>query len=194
MNYKERKKERKLKQNLTNIYNIFKIKSFNLDFASKIILIWLAILSFSLFTPWLYKDEHSISWNAFSNIWWNIWYVMLFFIIIILFIIFSNKTWEKLKLASNINFKNYIIIIFWSSFIIATSIIFISFIRWLNIFSVNIEIWKWIIMYLLWGIVILIWWIIKRKNYYKNEYETFICETQNKELIKNDKSNMKLPF
>jgi hypothetical protein len=39
MNYKERKKERKLKQKLIKIYNISKIKSLNLDFASKIIFI-----------------------------------------------------------------------------------------------------------------------------------------------------------
>lgn len=195
MNYIERKKERKLRQKLITIYNIFKFKSINLDFSSNIILIWIIILSISLFIPWLLKkDENNISWNSFTNIWWNIWYMMILFIITILYIIFSNNSWEKLKLASNINLKNYIIIIFWSIFILATAIIYISFIKWLNIFFENIEVANWIILYLLWWVVILVWWLIKRNIYYKNEYETFICETQNQELNKNDKSNMKLPF
>lgn len=194
MNYIARKKERKLKQKILKFLDIIKLKSINLDFASKIILIWSIILTISIFIPWLYKNNQSISWNGFTNIWWNIWYIMIIFIFSLFFIIFSNNTWEKLKLASNINLKNYIYIIFWSIFIISTSIIYISFIKWLNIFFEDIEFWKWIILYLLWWIIILIWWLIKRNMYYKWEYETFICETRNEEKIKNDKSNMKLPF
>jgi len=194
MNYRERTKERKLKQKLIKTYDLFKIKSLNLDFSSKITLMWIIVLLISLFSPWLYKDNQNVIWNSFSNIWWNLWYINLLLIFMILFIIFFNNTWEKLKLASNLNFKNYIIFLFSSVFIIATGIVYISFIKWLNIFFEDIQIWEGIILYLLWWIVIFIWWLLKRKTYYNNEYETYINETQNKEFNKNDKSNMKLPF
>jgi len=194
MNYITRKKERKFKQKLIKFINLLKIKNINLDFPSKIVLIWIIILSVSLFIPWLHKIWNNKNRNAFSNIWWNIWYLMILFIFMILFILFSKNTWEKLKIASNINLKNYIFIIFWSVFIIFNSVIYISFIRWLNMFFEDIKIWKWIVLFLLSWFVIFIWWLLKRNIYYKNEYEIFINETQNKQINKIEQSNMKLPF
>jgi len=196
MNYKQRKKERNIKKILINIWKFFKTKKIILDFSSQITIIWFIIIICSIFLPWLYTYiwDKWTSWNAFSNIWWNIWYLIFLPIIFLLFMILSSNTKERLKLASNINVKNHVIIIFFGIHCILTSVIYISFIKWLNIFFKNIKFWNWIILFLLWWIVILIWWLINRKSYYKNDYYSYINEDNQNSKNINDESNMKLPF
>lgn len=194
MNYRNRLKERNVKKLINNIFNFLNFKSINLDFSSKIIMVWNIILLISLFLPWLIKTDENFIWNSFQSIWWNIGFFSIFLIIFITFItIFFIKS-EKIKLALNISFKNYLIIILSWIFITIIWIIYISFINWLTTFLENITVWKWVIFYILGWIVITIWWILKKNSYNNSEYESFINENSKENIIKTNKSNMKLPF
>jgi hypothetical protein len=194
MNYRNRTKERNVKKLIYNIFNIFSFKNLDLDFSSKIIIIWNLILLTSLFFPWLIKTDENLIWNSFNQIWWNIGFFSIFLIIFTTFITVCFIKSEKIKLALSISFKNYLIIILSWIFIIVIWIVYISFINWLTIFSKNIIMWRWVVLFILWWIVITIWWLLKKNNYNNNEYESFIHETKEENIVKNNKSNMKLPF
>ena len=194
MNYRNRTKERNIKKLVNNIFNILSFKNLNLDFSAKIILVWNIILLTSLFFPWLIKTDENFIWNAFHQIWWNIGFFSILLIIFNSFITICFIKSEKIKLALSISFKNYLIIILSWIFIIVIWIIYISFINWLTIFFENIIMWRWVVLYILSWIVIIIWWFLNKRNYNNNEYESFINETKEENIIKNNKSNMKLPF
>lgn len=195
MSYRKKVKERYLRRILINIFNVLKFSNFNLDFQSKIIIVWSISTLISLFLPWWTKIGENISWNSFSLMWWNIWFISLLLIFIIIFVMTTNDIKEKINLASNLSFKKYLVAILWWLFMILIWIIYISLIFWLTTFFENIEIWNWIILYISSWILIFIWWILKRSNFIKKEYESFINEpTYNNEDVKNSDSNMKLPF
>lgn len=193
MNYRNKLKERTTRKFILNIFSVLKFTSINLNFSSKIIIIWSLISLVSLFLPWI-KKSTDLAWNSFNSIWWNIGYLMVLILVFLIFIITSINFREKIKLASNINFRNHIVIIYLWLLIIIIWIIYISFINGLSTIFENVEVWNWIILYILSGIVIIVWWLLKRKEYKNREYESFINETQDKENVKIDESNMKLPF
>lgn len=193
MNYRNKLKERNTRKFILNIFSVIKFTSINLNFSSKLIIIWSIISLISLFLPWVEKNQ-DLTWNSFNSIWWNIGYLMIMVLIFVIFIITSINFRERIKLASNINFRNHILILYVWILIIIIWIIYISFINWLTTIFDSVEVWNWIILYILWWIVIIIWWIFKRKEFKKREFESFINETNDKENTITDESNMKLPF
>ena len=195
MNYTHRKKERKAKKVLTNLYQLFRFKSINLSFSAKITVIWSIVSIVSLFMPWVIDaNQSNTTWNAFNAIAWNIGFWMIILLIFIIFIVISNTNKEKIKLALDIRVKNHIVIIITWVFIIVNSIIYISFVNWLALFLDNIITGKWVILYMVSWIMIIVGGILERKEYRKWDNESFINEESTVKNISWDRDNMKLPF
>ena len=195
MNYTHRKKERKAKKVLTNLYQLFRFKSINLSFSAKITVIWSIVSIVSLFMPWVIDaNQSNTTWNAFNAIAWNIGFWMIILLIFIIFIVISNTNKEKIKLALDIRVKNHIVIIITWVFIIVNSIIYISFVNWLALFLDNIITGKWVILYMVSWIMIIVVGILERKEYRKRDNESFINEESTVKNISWDRDNMKLPF
>ncbi len=179
---------------LKNIANNLIFKGYNLSFTNQFILIWVILWYFSLFLPWVIDSESSLTWNSFSSLSWNVWFLLIVVLFLPIFTIFSSNYKEKLKLYSNISIKNHFLII--TSWLVTLSFWFISinFINWLQTLSKNLEFWNWIVLSLTSWIIILIWWIAIRKSYYKKSSEIILNNVDNIEDTKYKKNNMKLPF
>jgi len=119
---------------------------------------------------------------------------MIILLIFIIFIVISNTNKEKIKLALDIRVKNHIVIIITWVFIIVNSIIYISFVNWLALFLDNIITGKWVILYMVSWIMIIVGGILERKEYRKRDNESFINEESTVKNISWDRDNMKLPF
>ena len=190
MNLRDNNKNNKLNYFIKN----FKFKSLNLSFSKQIVLLWTIICFISLFLPWIKDIEKWLSWDSFYSLSWNIGFLLSIILIIPIFTIFSTSYKEKIKLYSDLSLKNHFLIITSGIFILSFSIISLSFINWLQTFFKNIIYWNWIILCMTSWIIILIWWLFIRKEYYKNNSEIILNKlNQNRKEI-NKKDNMKLPF
>jgi len=194
MDYKERWKKRKIKNALIKTINTLKFKSLNLSISGKISLFWSWILLFSLFQPWLINTESSRTWNSFTSLAWNMGFILILLFFILVFFILSTNNKEKLKLHSNISFKNYYIIIVGWLFIIISWLISLSFINWLLFFFQDIIYWRGIILCISSWIIILFWWYLTMKESKNYKLETFVNEYWETEIKITAKNNMKLPF
>ena len=132
-------------------------------------------------------------WNSFNSIAWNIWYFIFLLLIVALFILFSTTNKEKLKLYTNLSIKTHYYLLTISWIIISFCIISLNFINWLTILSQNLKNWDWIIYCFISWIIILIWWLIIRNNFYKNSSESIEYYNFYTNITKK-KKNMKLPF
>lgn len=190
-------KMKKTNQSYTNIKKILKkikFKSLNLSFEKQLVLIWTLLWLFSLFLDWIKYPINNQSWNSFNSITWNIGYILLIIFLILIFIIFSTQYKEKIKLYSDLNFKNHFIIITSAFISFCFTIVSISFSSWLKIFLEKINYWNGPILCMISSILIFIWWILIRKEFYKNNSE-IILEKLNSNREKNKKNdNMSLPI
>ena len=197
MSYTERWKERKIKQRITKIVNIFWLKSLSLSLSWKIVLFSSIILFISLFMPWVINNENNMSRNSFNTISWNIWYPLIIMISILFFSVLSLFNKDKIKLHSNLSFKNYFLIILIWFFIITSCIISINFINWFKTFVDKIKYWNWLITSLTAWFFIIFWWILMKKEHEKSEIWIFNNNTDtsyNEIEENNNNNNTKLPF
>lgn len=177
-----------------SIIENLKFKSINLTFSKQLVVLWSLIAFISLFIPWIKDIESWTNWNSFYTLTWNIWFLLMIILFIPIFVILSSNYKEKIKLYSDVSFKNHFIIITSAIFIISFSIISISFVNWLHTFFENLLYWNWSILCMTWWFVILIWWLMIRKEYYQESSEIILNKlNQNREMIKKE-DNMKLPF
>ena len=179
---------------ILNIIKKIKFKYFSLSLPDQAVMLLSFLWIFTLFMPWVIDKENSLKWNSFTLMSWNIWYIMIFMYLLILFIVVSSSYKEKIKLYTDINFKNHFIIIWtWLSSIFFW-IICISFINWLAAIWQNITNWRWIILSMVIWIFIMIFWFINRSNYKKTNSEIILEQlNQNREKNK-EKDNMTLPI
>lgn len=194
MNYKERWKERKIRQKIIKILSIFWFKSLILSIPWKIVLLSSITLFVSLFLPWVIYAEKKITWNSFEAISWNIWYPLIIIVLILIFNIFSSFNKDKIKLHSNLTFKNHFLIILIWFFIITSSIITINFINWLDTFVDNVTYWKWVIITLTAWFFITLWWILMKKEHEKSNIWVFYSNIESSYIKTEEKNNTKLPF
>ncbi len=189
-------KEINYKKLIKKFLNKIKIKYLSLSIAKQIILIWTILWLISLFLPWIIeKETKTISRNSFNSISWNVGFLLVFILLFQFFLVLSSSYKEKLKLYSNIDFKNYFLIIIWWIISIILSLVVVSFASGLDIFSQNIKYWKWPIFCIIWWIFITIWWIFIRRDFHKNNSEIILQEmAKNREKNKQNKENMELPF
>jgi len=184
----------KLKDEILCIFNNTKFKSINLTISKKIVLLWIIIWFVSLYFPWIKDVSKYISWNSFYSLSWNIWFILILVLLLPIFIIFSTNYKEKLKLYSDLSIKNHFLVITTGFLVISFSIISLSFINWLHTFFENIIYWKWVILCMTAWFIILIWWIMMRKEYYSDSSEIILNKlNQDREKLK-EEDNMKLPF
>jgi hypothetical protein len=171
-----------------------KFKSLNLNFPRQIVLLWTFICIISLFLPWIQDVEKGITWNSFYSLSWNIGFLLSIILFLPMLTIFSTSYKEKLKLYSDLSVKNHFIIMTSWFFVISFSIISLSFINWLHTFFENIVYWNWIVLSLTSWMIILLWWTLIRKEYYKNNSEIILNTFDLNREENKEKDNMKLPF
>lgn len=179
---------------IIKIFKNLKFKYSNLPMSSQITSFSSLLWIISLFLPWIIDKENNISWNSFNTISWNIGYILIIIFTIPIFIVLSDSFKEKIKLYSDLNFKNHYIVI--NSWLIAISfsIISLSFVIWLSTLWQNIVYWNWPILSMTSWILILICWFFLRKEFKKTSSEIILEQlNQNREKIK-EKNNMELPF
>lgn len=190
MNHRKSNFKNKTKE----ISKAFLFKITNLPLYNKIILFWSIVWIYSLFMNWITKEIENKSWNSFYSITWNIWYILILLYLLVLFIILSNTFKEKIKLYADVNIKNYIIIITSAVINILLSTVSISFTIWMSTISNNITYWNWVILSLTCWIAILIWWLIIRKEYKKNNSEIILEQLEENRKRQKENDNMTLPI
>jgi hypothetical protein len=190
MNLRNKNNKREISCFLEN----FKFKSLNLTISRQIVLLWSIIWFISLFLPWIKDIDKAITWNSFYSLTWNIGFLLIIILLLPIFVILSTSYKEKIKLYSGLSFKNHFIIITSGFFIISFSIITLSFVNGLHTFFENIFYWNWVILCMTSWFIILIWWLIIRKEYYSDSSEIILNKlNHNREMVKQE-DNMKLPF
>ena len=199
MSYKSRAKDRRIKNFIVKLLKIFKFKSINLSPAQKIVLSWTAISIFSLFLPWVNWIEWNILENSsFSNLVWNIWFVMFIYLMLLIANTISINKKEKIKFYSWLHFKDYSLTIVLWVFTLILWIISIRYIWWLQTFISEITQWKWIWLCITWSIIIIIWSIIQKKEFSNKNIKAYSNDSHNEDTIEIKKTekedNMKLPF
>lgn len=194
MNYTSRSKERRSKLFLMKILHILQFQWVYLPISAKIILVWNIILLISLFQTWVIDTSENITWNSFSSISGNIWYIFILWILTIFFVILSTNKQQKIKHYANISFKNHSLIGAIGIFSIFSIAISISFIHgfW-NIYQ-NLSYANGWIFALTWGIIITIWAYIMRMENKKLNIDTFISHSGEIKEKVSSKNNMTLPF
>ena len=101
---------------------------------------------------------------------------------------------EKMKLYSDIDVKNYLVILFTWFFMFLASIMWVSFSVWLETFWQDTTSGTWLILCIASAVIIIGWWYWARKDFYKNSSE-IILEQLNQERHKEKwKDNITLPF
>lgn len=194
MEYRNRAKNRRLKRNVLSLVNILKFKWLNLSNWEKVSIVWISLSLISLFFVWVDSTSWEEKGTAFSSLSWSVGYIILFVLLFLFFILFSHSRKEKLKLYSDIHFKDSTIIILWWIFNIFLSFNIFSFVEWLQRFSSTIIYGNGIILSITWAIVIVIWGIITRKEKKDEKYSIYTNELIEEEEQKEEENNMKLPF
>jgi len=180
---------RKLKTFFRHIWNTIKFKIEAFSFSKIVILVWTIIWFSSLFM----NHISPIFSNIFNKITIISAFIYLIILLIITFLLFSYNKKEKIKKASNILFRDYIIVIFLAIITFILSINNLWIIIWLETFDSNITYWNWVIMIILSSLFLFVWWILLKNEYHSwnNIYLNDSPELKQEEIEKN---NTKLPF
>lgn len=179
------------------IYNNFKNLNFqilNLNVPRWLTIIWSIIWIVSLFLPWIINEKNKNYWNSFYAISGNIWFLLLILLILIIALTFWSNYKEKMKLYSEIDIKNYSIILFTGILMILSGIIIWSFSVWIQTFEKDIIYWKGLILCVVSGIFIIIWWYLTRKDFYKNSSEIILEKLSQDRKKEKTKDNLSFPF
>lgn len=195
MSYKISAKNRKTKKFLLNIIYFLKFEWLNIKNSLKIIIIWVILSTIWLFLNWFLAVDWKFIWSWFHQIIWITGYILLLLNLSILFLIFSKKFKNSLKIFLNLQVKDDYIILFFILFWIIFSINTIFIIENISFFKEWIILWQWLPLTIVWYILSFFWVSLniysktKTSIYIDDNFWDNISETENK-----NKSNMKLPF
>lgn len=197
MSYRKNAKIRRLRARLLWLLSILKFKVSIFTIPNQLIIIWAIIAWTSLFFPWIQSAgiQNSFVDNSFSFRLWYIWYILLFLVLIIFLLPFSNNKKEKIKTNLSISFRDHNLIILSSTLVFLMSYVSLNFVKWLSIYSKSISYWEWIILCFIWGIFSFAWWLMLYREY-KKDIEMLFLEN-NWDIIRDyvdDDKNMRLPF
>lgn len=192
MNYKNSKIKRK---KVLNFLQKIKIKFSSFWFSDYTILIWLALILFTVLIPWFTLPYNgNITQWIFSKINGIVWYISIILIILNLFILFSVQKKDRIKLYFNIKIKDKTIFIFSSLLFLILWLNSLLTLKWLELLNSDIKYHSWITFYIIAGILFSLWVFFKLKQKEENTLIS-INESEEKETKKNKKQNvMKLPF
>jgi small-conductance mechanosensitive channel len=190
MNRRERATKRDFLGKIRNL----RFKLNNLTIPNQIVIFLCIVWIASLFMPWVIDKENSISWNAFNSISWNIGYIMIIIYIILLFLMISSTQKEKIKLYTDLNFKNHFLIISSGLASICFWIIMVSFVNGLSAVWQNIVHWNGLILSMAIWILICIFGILIRNDYKKVSSEIILQQLNGNREKAKEKDNMTLPI
>lgn len=198
MSYKISAKNRKLKRTILNIISILKFESLNIETPKKIVLFWVILAITALFLNWTEAVEQRHVWNVFKNFLWITWYLLILINIKIIFIIFSQRMKDFVKMFFNFQAKDWVMVIFLWAFGLFLAINSIFIIENFSYFTTGILVWKWAVLSIVWYIFTLIGGILMLKSrtktwiYIDSDDENLWLE--NNIDNESEKNNMKLPF
>lgn len=198
MSYKISAKNRKLKRTILNIISILKFESLNIETPKKIVLFWVILWCSALFLNWTESVEQKHVWNVFKSFLWITGYLLILVNIKIIFIIFSQKLKDFIKMFFNFQAKDWVMVIFLWAFGLFTTINSIFIVENFSYFTTGIIVGKWAILAIVWYIFTLIGGILMLKSRTKT-WIYIDSDEQNIWLENNiddesEKNNMKLPF
>ncbi len=195
MSYKISAKNRKTKKILLNIMYFLKFEWLNIKNSLKIIIIWVLFSSIWLFLNWFLSVDWKFIWNSFHQIIWIAWYILLLFNLIILFLIFSKKLKNSLKIFLNLQIKDDYIVLFFILFWIIFSLNSVFIIENISFFKEWIILWQWLRLTLV-GYILSFFWV-SLNIYSKTKTSIYIEDNFWEDINQNEntnKNNMKLPF
>ncbi|NDK08895.1 hypothetical protein EOM39_06690 [Candidatus Gracilibacteria bacterium] len=198
MEYKDRAKSRKIKRQLIQTIDLVKLKGLNLSISKKIVLAGVIVGFFSLFMNWI-DSTSTTSTNvgsSFSDLAGRTGITLLILQLLIIFVIFSKKNKEKLKLSIDSHIKDFSLIIIAGVFTIVVSINALNFISGLQTFSSDTIYGAGVISEICSGIMITAGGILLRREFYKNLNKVYVNESEDETVLENssDDNNMSLPF
>lgn len=196
MSYQQRAKYKNLKRYFYKFQESLRFKTGHITNAGKIVVFWSVITLISLLFAWVDSSTGAISWSAFSRISGKPAIMILIILAMIYFSLFSIHKKEKLKLVSNLYFKDYTSCVLWGIFIMIICINSFNYIGGLQMFESDIISGKWPILCLCGGIIMTVWGFIMKLESSKNVKGTFISEQDvgSDTSWEKEKNNMKLPF
>lgn len=198
MSYRDSAKNRKIKRSILKAISIVRLSWLNLNTAQKTSFFWVLIGVLSLFLNWVDSVEWLVVWNAFTDVLWISWYILIILQILTLLILFSNNNTIIIKNILNVQVKDGFLVLIFSIFSFLITINTFYIVEWLSAFSQWIFLWKWIIFSIISSILSITWWILmirsKEKISVFSWNENNDTEISEEKAIVDEKNNMKLPF
>ncbi len=194
MEYKLRAKNRRLKRVIIQSAQLLKFKGFYLSTGGKITVFWVIVIVISLLSRWINTFWIDIPTNAFGKTAGSVGYTLLIICCFILFLTFSFHKKQKIKLGTDLNFRDYNAITFSWLITIILSIHSIMFISWFQAFSSSITYGNWPIISLIGWILFLVGWLMLKKETKNQNQSISINDINYDEKEQAIKENMKLPF
>ncbi|RAL57712.1 hypothetical protein BLD25_02160 [Candidatus Gracilibacteria bacterium GN02-872] len=148
----------------------------------------------SLFLPWIVDTKRNISWNAFYPIAGNAGFMIIIGLLIIIFLTFGANYKEKMKLYSDIDVKNYLVILFTGFFMFLASIMGVSFSVGLETFGQDTTSGTGLILCIASAVIIIGGGYWARKDFYKNSSEIILEQLNQERHKEKGKDNITLPF
>lgn len=173
-----------------------KIKTSGFNLAHIVILISLFIILGSLTLPWMSIEYNNKSYWAFSHIVGITWFTALILIMMNVFIIFSTLLKQKIKLVLNYSWNDSSIYLGSAIILLLLWIQTLAGLKWLKIFSSDIEFHSWIVFFLI-GSILFVFGSIVNKKLIKEVWETYITNNSDEDsdiVPKKVKNTTKLPF
>lgn len=198
MSYRDSAKNRKIKRSILKAISIVRLSWLNLNTAQKTSFFWVLIGVLSLFLNWVDSVEWLVVWNAFTDVLWISWYILIILQILTLLILFSNNNTIIIKNILNVQVKDGFLVLIFSIFSFLITINTFYIVEWLSTFSQWIFLWKWIIFSIISSILSITWWILMIRS--KEKISVFSWNENNdteiaeEKAIVDEKNNMKLPF
>lgn len=189
-----RNRKNKLKDSILRFLKEINFKVLNLNIPRWITVIWAFVGIISLFMAWIVDKEKAMVWNSFYPISGNVGYIIFILLFIIILLTFWGNYKEKMKLYSDIDLKNYVFILFTWIFMVLVGIVCASFSVWLEMFWKEIRYWQGLILSIVSAILIIIWWYLTRKEFYKNSSEIILEKLSQERNKEKEKQNISLPF
>lgn len=194
MEYKSRAKNRKIKRYILQSFQLMKFKWIHLSLWGKLSSTGAIVLALSCLATWVTSTDGTLSWNAFSALAGRVWITFILISLGVLFLIFSINKKEKIKLGTDLNFRDYnAIIMSWILTIILAIHAYI-FVWWFQSFSSTVKIGNGAIFALIWWLFLMSWWFVLKKEIHLHNKWLIFTDAEGKTETEIMDENMRLPF
>lgn len=183
-----------IKNLIINFFRNTRFEIFNLSAPRWITVIWAILWIISLFMTWIEKPNTTTSFNSFSGLSGNVWYIIIILLAIIIILTFGSNYKEKMKLYSDIDLKNYTIILFTWTLIFLSNFIILSFSAGLEKLSTWFTFWNWLPLSVVSSILIILWGYLTRRDFQKNSSEIILEKLEQERNKAKEKNNLTFPF